>query len=286
MNNPTGQNSKPADAPLDVTITIPVFNQLHYTKGCVETLLQAGIAGSQIVIVNNASTDGTTEYLAGFPDIRVIHNAKNQGCAFAWNQGAKASTSEWTVVSNNDILFAPETLAGLIAFAEEEQIDIASGSMCEGDVDYDFPEYARDFMHRMAAVTRRNVARGSCFMVHRRVFEKIGWFNEDPKLGGYEDDEFFRRARSAGLKLAITGRSFYHHYGSVTQKSMKAEMKKPNLSLGDREYYRRQTGQTWGKRKAVQLKHAVRNFWWKNTEKLRYDRTLHEKRIGGQWHYC
>ena len=283
--NPPEQKIKPALKPLDVAITIPVFNQLHYTKGCVESLLQAGIAGSQIIIVDNASTDGTAEYLAGFPDIRVIHNNKNQGCAYAWNQGSRASQANWTVVSNNDILFAPETLAGLIAFAEEQHLDIASGAMCEGPVDYDFPAYARDFMRKMSAVTRRDAARGSCFMVHRRVFETIGYFNDNPKLGGYEDDEFFRRARAAGLKLAITGRSFYHHYGSVTQKSMKAEMKKPNFSLGDREYYRKLTGQTWAKRKAAQLKHAVRKFWWKNTEYLRHGYTLHAKRIDGKWHY-
>jgi GT2 family glycosyltransferase len=284
MSSP--KNISQASAGLDLTITIPVFNQLHYTKDCVETLLASGVTQPQIVIVNNASTDGTMEYLAGFPDIPVINNLKNEGCAFAWNQGSKASRSKWTLVSNNDILFAPGTLSGLISFAEEENMDIASGAMCEGDVDYDFNGYAGDFMRIMACVARRNVARGSCFMVHRRAFEKLGYFNEDPKLGGYEDDEFFRRARAAGLKLAITGRSFYHHYGSVTQKSIKAELKKPDFSLGDRKYYRKQTGQTWARRKAVQVKHAIRKLWWKNNEKLRYGRTLHEKRIDGQWHFC
>jgi GT2 family glycosyltransferase len=280
------KKKSPPSAGLDLTVTIPVFNQLHYTKDCIETLLASGITQPQIVIVNNASTDGTDEYLKQFPDIQIINNAKNLGCACAWNQGSKASRSKWTLVSNNDILFAPETLAGLVAFADEENIDIASGAMCEGVLDYDFNAYAKEFMRVMAGVTRRNVARGSCFMVHRRVYEQLGYFNEDPKLGGYEDDEFFRRARAAGLKLAITGRSFYHHYGSVTQKSMKAEMKKPNFSLGDREYYRKLTHQTWASRKAVQVKHAVRKFWWKNTEKLRFGRTLHEKRIDGQWHFC
>ena len=44
------------------------------------------------------------------------------------------------------------------------------------------------------------MAHGVCFMVHRRVFEAIGYFDGDPKLGGYEDDEISaaRAARASG----------------------------------------------------------------------------------------
>ena len=271
---------------LDITITIPVFNQLHFTKQCVDSLNQAGIADDQIVIVNNASTDGTAEFLAGRPALRSIHNETNRGCAFAWSQGSKASTSTWTVVSNNDVVFAPDTFLELIHFAEENHADIASPAMCEGAADYDFPSYAASFMQTMSEVSRWGVASGSCFMVHRRVFEKIGFFDDDSKLGGYEDDEYFRRSRAAGFRLAISGRSFYHHFGGTTQKSIKASMNQPNMSLGDRTYYRKKTGQTWGKRKIAQIKHTVRISWWRNTERLRHRHTLHEKRIDGEWHYC
>ena len=270
---------------LDVTVTIPVFNQLHYTTQCVESLNRAGIADSQMIIVNNASTDGTAEFLGRRPVIRSIHNSLNRGCGHAWNQGAKAAASTWTVVSNNDVIFAPDTFLELVRFAEEHRVDIASPAMCEGEADYDFPTHAREFTRWMSAVTRWQVASGSCFMVHRRVFEKIGFFDDDPKLGGYEDDEFFRRSRSAGFRLAITGRAFYHHFGGTTQKSIRTSLNRPDMSLGDRTYYRKKTGQTWGKRKVAQVKHGVRAFWWKNIERLRYRHTLHENRIGGEWYY-
>ena len=48
-------------------------------------------------------------------------------------------------------------------------------------------------MERMAKVKRRGAASGVCFMVRRQVFEKAGLFDEDMRIGGYEDDEFFRR---------------------------------------------------------------------------------------------
>jgi GT2 family glycosyltransferase len=203
---------------LDVTITIPVFNQIHYTTQCLESLNRASIADEQIIVVDNGSTDGTEEFLAARPQIRVIHNPKNLGCGAAWTQGAQASTSTWTVVMNNDVLVPPGCLEGLVEFAERERLDIVSPATCGGEMDYDFAAHAAGFMERMKGVSRRGVAHGVCFMVHRRVFDTIGYFDSDPKLGGYEDDEYFRRARRAGLRLAMTGRAFLHHFGSITQK--------------------------------------------------------------------
>jgi N-acetylglucosaminyl-diphospho-decaprenol L-rhamnosyltransferase len=288
---PTG---KPVDYALtnmesltaDIRVVIPVFNQLSYTANCVESLNRDGVLDSQIVIVNNASTDGTAEFLAGRPEIRAIHNPTNRGCGFAFNQGIKANPATWTVVLNNDVLVAPNTLAQLIRFAGERKFDIVSPAMCEYELDYDFLSHAREFVRVMSPACRRDIAFAVYFMVHRRVFDSIGFFDDDPKLGGYEDDEFFRRARSAGFQLATTGCAFIHHFGGMTQKSIKASFNQPNMSLGDRAYYRKKTGQTWPKRKWTQLKIALRSKWWKTNERMRYGRSLHEKRIGGEWHYC
>lgn len=266
------------------TIVIPVFNQLHYTQACVDSLNRAGVMDAQIIIVNNGSTDGTREFLAAHPAICAIHNEKNLGCGTAWTQGAQASKSIWTVISNNDVLFAPDTLSGLIRFAEAHHADIASPATCEGEADYDFPAYAASFMRTMSAVVRWNVASGSCFMVHRRVFESIGYFRSFG-LGGYEDDDYFRRARQAGFRLAITGRAYCHHFGGTTQKSIKASLNQPEMYLADRTDYRRKTGLTWSRRKWGQVTRLVKGNWWKISERLRYGRTLHETRIVGKWGY-
>ena len=272
--------------PENLAIVIPVFNQLHYTRQCVDCLNHAGVADAQIIIVNNASNDGTKEFLATRPEICAIHNETNRGCGFAWSQGSRASQATWTIVANNDILVPTGCLENLIRFAEEEKIDVASPAMCEGEADYDWQAYATEFMRVMSLTTRHDIASGSFFMVHRRVFDTIGFFDEDPKLGGYEDDEFARRARRHGFRLAITGRAYYHHFGGTTQKSIKASLNRPNMSLGDRTYYRKKTGQTWGKRKVNQLKQAMRVNWWKNSERLRFGHTLHERRIAGKLIYC
>lgn len=270
---------------MDVTVTMPVFNQLHYTKQCVESYQRAGVADEKIIIVNNASTDGTEIFLTEHPQIKAVNNPNNLGCGAAWTQGAKLSASEWTMVTNNDVLVPPGFIEGLISFAEEKKFDIVSPAMCEGEADYDFASHAAEFMQRMQNVFRSDVAHGVCFAVHRRVFESIGYFDSDPKLGGYEDDEYFRRARCAGFRLAITGCAFLHHFGSITQKSIKAASCDKIKSLGDREYYRRKTGQTWPKRKWSQIKNNLRRAWWKNTELRKFGQTLSTKRRDGQWIY-
>ncbi len=277
--------SDSAPAPGNLSIVIPVFNQLAYTRQCLDSLKHAGVADRQIIIVNNASTDGTAEFLAGRPEIRTVHNAENRGCGFAWTQGAKMSIATWTVVMNNDVLVPPGCLEGLVSFATEKKYDLVSPAMCEGELDYDFAAHAADFMRRLKDAQRGHVAHGVCFMVHRRVFAAIGYFDDDLRLGGYEDDEFFRRARAAGLRLAMTGRGFLHHFGSITQKSIKAKSGQPHKGLGDRAYYRRKTGQTWIKRKINQIKTGVRDAWRKRSEYSRFGHTLLEANIGGTRKY-
>jgi GT2 family glycosyltransferase len=238
-----------------------------------------------IIVINDDVADGTAEFLAAHPQIRAISNPKNLGCGAAWTQGTQASKSTWTVVMNNDVLVPTGCMEGLVQFAEWEHLDIVSPATCGGEMDYDFAAHAAEFMERMKGVSRRGVAHSVCFMVHRRVFDATGYFDSDPKLGGYEHDEYFRRARRAGLRLAMTGRAFLHHFGSITQKSIKAASRGKIKSLGDREYYRCKTGQTWPKHKLHQIKQRVRSAWWKHSELWRFGHTLHEKRQEGRWKF-
>ena len=267
---------------MDVTIVIPVFNQVRYTKTCLDNLRDAGLPGSRIVVVDNGSTDETAACLAARPEINLIRNATNLGCGGAWNQGVQALPATWTVLLNNDVLIPQGWWEGLKSFAEEERMDVVSPAMCEGENDYDFPAYARQFMQKMARVKRCGAVSGVCFMVHRRVFDSAGLFDNDPRLGGYEDDEFFRRTREAGFRLALTGRSFLHHFGSITQLAIKADRHQaPNASLGDRAYYRQKYELTWSKRKLWRWRRKIRAAWDRLSERSRHGCTLLSRRKDG-----
>lgn len=265
----------------DVAVVIPVFNQAQYTQSCLDSLHASGVSDSQIVVVNNASTDNTAALLSERPELNVIHNDANRGCGYAWNQGVRARQANWTILLNNDVLVPPGWLEGLLAFAEENHFDIVSPAICNGENDYDLEAFASRFMQKMARVKRSGTASGVCFMVHHPVFDSTGLFDDDPRLGGYEDDEFFRRSRQAGFRLATTGRSFLHHFGSVTQKAIKAGMHKPQGSLGDRAYYRQKYRLTWLKRHRWRLQNQFLNAWWRTRERLRFHCTLVSDRQHG-----
>jgi len=106
-------------------------------------------------------------------------------------------------------------------------------------MDYDFAAHAAGFMERMKGVSRRGVAHGVCFMVHRRVFDTSATLTVI-QARGYEDDEISagRGARvTAGMTAARSCIISVHH-----AKSIKAASQGKIKSLGDREYYRRKTG--------------------------------------------
>jgi len=268
---------------MDVTIVIPVLNQLHYTRQCLESLNACGCPDEKIVIVNNASNDGTREFLADRPLLRVIHNTENRACAAAWNQGFQAGTTEWTLFLNNDTVLTPGWLDRLLAFGEKNEIDVVSPALGEGEMDYSLETYAAAFVEKMKDVCRRDFASGAAFAVRRRVFAKVGLFDENFRKGGNEDDDFFMRARLGGFKLAMTGCAYIHHFGSITQKTLKAGGASWRAeTIG---YFRTKWRIHWLKRRWMQARRKTRNARWRWCERLRFGHTLVEYRKGKRVFY-
>lgn len=270
---------------MDVTIVIPLFNQLSYTKSCLDSLRATVGDKPAVLVIDNGSTDGTMEFLRGCEGISLIGNEANLGCAGAWNQGVRETHSEWVVFLNNDVIVSSGWLTGLIATAEMEGLDIVSPAIREGEHNYDIESYACDYVGRMKNVVRRGVADGICFMVHRRVFESVGLFDENFRIGQFEDTDFFRRARIAGFQLGTTGRTFIHHFGSITQKSLGQGKTEKSYMAGNRAYYRKKWRLTWWRRFLLRRRTNLRAFLWRSLERLRNGHSLKEKWLGGRLRY-
>ncbi len=260
---------------MSVDIVIPVLNHLHYTKQCLETLFAHAESPLQVIVVNNGSSDGTAEYLASQPELTVISNENNRGCAAAWNQGVLAGESPWVVILNNDVLLPKGWLEGLLSYARESGADIVSPAMRGGPCDYDVEAYAAGYMQAMAGVSRKGEAHGVCFMVKRSVFEKIGYFDENFRIGQYEDADFFRRARMGGCVLGVTGRSFIHHFGSVTQNTLKDDKATRPYEAENRAYFRRKWRLNWTKRFLLRQQMKVKFIAWRLSEKLFHGYTIY-----------
>lgn len=268
-----------------VSLVIPVYNQLAYTRMCLESIRKTVPADVEIILIDNASTDGTAEFLATLGGVSVISNVENLGFAGACNQGIRAATGEWIVVMNNDVLLSTGWLAGLITAARRFELDMVSPAIREGEHNYDIEEYARLLTSRMEGVIRRGRPNGICFMTHNKVFDTIGIFDENFRIGQYEDKDLFLRAARAGFRLGSVGSSFLHHFGSMTQNSIRAAKAVKPYALENRSYFIRKWGLPWWKRALSRNRERFENRVHCLRERMLYGHTLMEKWINGRVRY-
>ena len=232
------------------TITFACYNQLEYTKQFIASLDRNEVDFSRVVAVDNGSTDGTREWLCEQGFGSVILNNRNLGCGAAWNQGALAIQSKWTIVMNNDVICAKGWLVNLIQKAEARNLKIASPAMIEGDLNYNFNDFVSKAQTAMSGHVRQGVAHAVCMAIHEDVWDEIGYFLPVPKLLGYEDGIFFQRAIEKNIAMGITADAWLHHFGQTTQRALKLELKlEQKESLGNRKLMQMYMGQSWLRRK-------------------------------------
>ncbi|NHQ59887.1 glycosyltransferase family 2 protein [Chlorobium sp. BLA1] len=271
-----------ANIPNRFVVVIPVFNQLHYTSQCVESLLRQCVETDEILIIDNASSDETPLWLAQHSELKHLRNKVNLGCGCAWAQGVVLSPdAEWIVLLNNDVLSGPAAINNLLDAAERSKLGVVSPALLEGPNDYDFENFARQYQKSMSGMIRRNRFHGVCFALHRSVIEKIGFPDTDRRLGGYEDAEFLVRCRRAGIPVGIVGDSVFHHFGSITQKAIK--QKTGQKSLGDLKYFRSRVGSKWWSRKRDKFLSKFIFRKWINDERAGTGYSLHMIRRDGVW---
>jgi GT2 family glycosyltransferase len=96
-----------------VTVVVVTFNSLPYLESCLASL-QAQTCPLEVVIVDNASSDGTAEFLRHSHPQKSIFNQTNVGFAAAQNQGIRASGSPWVLTLNPDVVLDPNFVATLV----------------------------------------------------------------------------------------------------------------------------------------------------------------------------
>ncbi len=217
-----------------VSIIIPVWNQLPYTQECLAALMRTtDPARTEIIVVDNGSTDGTGEWLAEWRAVNtdtrcVISSPENRGFAWACNRGLEAATGDVQILLNNDTLPGAGWLDALCG-AFEQAADIGAvgpvSNYVSGAQQVATPctrcdqieGWAWDWQRSNRGLwvgTERLV--GFCFALRREAVQQVGLLDERFGLGTYEDDDYCRRLRGAGWRLMIAPGSFVWHWGNRT----------------------------------------------------------------------
>jgi glycosyltransferase involved in cell wall biosynthesis len=218
------------------SVVIPVFNKLDYTIKCLETLREHTNRRSiqEIIVVDNASCDGTQDYLTSCVDLVVIRNEQNLGFAHACNQGAAVSQAPYILFLNNDtelqpgwleplmqtldmdpavaavagkLLYPDRTIqhAGvIIADDRKNGIPLLAGNNCVGQTE-DYPKANRPMYFQ--ALT------AACLLVRGRAFFAVNGFDEG-YWNGYEDVDLCFKLTKAGWRLVYRPESTVIHHES------------------------------------------------------------------------
>lgn len=246
----------PAKEPT-ISVVVVTYNNLELNKACLESLaVNSSYENLEVIVVDNASIDGTPEMLREWADgerRRIILNDENKGFAAANNQGLEASGGDYLVMLNNDTYVTPgwvrtlmnhlrrDSTIGLLGpvtnnIGNEARIDIKYDSMSE--------------MVSMASrYTRRNLgklfglrtAAFFCVMMPRSVYEKVGPLDEAFGIGWFEDDDYCRRAEQLGWRIVCAEDVFVHHHHSATFDKLK-QKERQALFEKNKEIYEEKWG--------------------------------------------
>src|SRR5712691_4806825 len=111
-----------------VSVTIVTYNSGRFIKRCLESVLAQRYANKEVIVIDNASTDGTADILEQFEDrCQIIYNDENIGFAAAQNQAISLSTGDWVLTLNPDVLLLPNFIQSLV---DAGQIDSKIGTVC------------------------------------------------------------------------------------------------------------------------------------------------------------
>jgi GT2 family glycosyltransferase len=214
------------------TAVIPVHNRADLLERLLGTLRKQTVAFQEIVVVDNASTDGAPE-IARASGCRVIDMGENAGFARAVNSGWRAARTQWVAILNSDIELDTRWLEHLIAgslSASSPEASFATGTIVSA-ANHEIIDGTYDLVSRGACAWRaghgeraRNdipgsfpiaIAPGTACLYRRSVLDQLGGFDER-YVSYLEDVDLGLRCLREGLIGFYVPNAIAYHHGSAT----------------------------------------------------------------------
>ena len=217
--------------PPDISIIVVTWNGRHYLDDCLGAIASQEGVSAETILVDNASTDGTREYvLAKFPWVRIVSLPENRGFAGGNNAGAREATGSYLEFLNNDTRADPGWLKALRAGVDLEARVALTTSRIVYMHDPGTLDSAGDGLLRCGGAFKRHhgapagvaaesqevfgVCGAACLMP-KAVFDELGGFDED-FFASHEDVDLSYRARLRGYRCRYVATAVVRHHGSGT----------------------------------------------------------------------
>ena len=200
-----------------VSVVIPVYNAKDFINETINSVLNQTYTDFEIIIVNDGSTDGTTNELEKIEDtrIRIVHQ-KNTGHSCARNRGIKESKGKYIAFLDADDLWEMEKLNSQVKFLESNTEYVCvytKGSLIDQRKKFirniSFEGYSGKILDKL--LLNALALHCSSLLLYKSIFEEIGVF--DDKLKAYEDWDLFLRISQKHLIGYINKSLFMRRFG-------------------------------------------------------------------------
>ncbi|MDP3788858.1 MAG: glycosyltransferase [Candidatus Omnitrophota bacterium] len=216
------------------SIVIAVCNLLGFTRLCVDYIRKNTTTPYELVIIDNGSTDGTKEYIAGLSkeiDVKYLRNDTNLGPIIAINQGIRAAKYEYICQMHNDVvIFEHGWLDKIISIME---LDPKIGIVCLAGRQYIRKDAGCDedtLKHNLLSIglnppmteTVADIAviDGMCFVFTKSLVREIGLLDETYGMMHFYDMDFSLASIKAGYRnVAVNVLGFHVGNGGTTRRS-------------------------------------------------------------------
>jgi N-acetylglucosaminyl-diphospho-decaprenol L-rhamnosyltransferase len=195
---------------IQTSLIVVNYNGAALLPSCIESALATTPPDCELIVVDNASTDGSRALLAGYGErVRVVPSPRNIGFGRACNLGAAAARGDLLVFLNPDVTFPAGWLAPLAEAARDERYGlICPQPLAPGEP---IPVAGGPALADLAQLP------GCGLTARRAVWLALGGFDEAFFLY-WEDTELCWRAWLLGWRVGVAPRSFVYHEKSATTR--------------------------------------------------------------------
>ncbi len=216
----------------DVTVIIPNYNGIRYIGECLDSLIKQTME-TDIIVVDNASTDGSADIVRNYKDARLIVLSENFGFCRAVNEGIAAAKTKYVLLLNNDTKATPtfveelykvidahpdtfSVASKMLQMNAPEKIDSAGDLYCALGWAFSLGKDKKKTRYDRESVIFS--ACGGASIYRKEYLDRVGYFDE-LHFSYLEDVDIGYRARIMGYVNRYAPKAVVYHAGSGTTGS-------------------------------------------------------------------